>query len=84
MDRRSHALESRSDQPDVSTPTTTPKKVHQEAYSSTLEHSASCQMKEWSGSHSIAQCDRYKQLGTREKKAEAQIVHELSGAELRG
>ena len=68
MDRRSRALESSGDQPEVSTPKTTPKKVHQEAYSSTVEHSASCQMKECSGSHSISQCDRYKQLGTRERK----------------
>ena len=69
MDRRSRALESSGDQPEASTPKTTPKKVHQEAYSSTVEHSASCQMKERSGLHSISQCDRYKQLGTREKKA---------------
>ena len=55
--------------PGTSSPKTTPRKVHQEAYSSTVEHSASCQMKECSGSHSISQCDRYKQLGTREKKA---------------
>ena len=68
MDRRSRALESSGDQPEVSTPKTTPKKVHQEAYSSTVEHSASGQMKECSGSHSISQCDRYKQLGTRERK----------------
>ena len=69
MDRQSRALESSGDQSELSTPKTTPKKVHQEAYSSTVEHSASCQMKECSGSHSISQCDRYKQLGTREKKA---------------
>ena len=69
MDRRSRALESSGDQPEVSTPKTTPKKVHQEAHTSTVEHSASCQIKECSGSHSISQCDRYKQLGTREKKA---------------
>ena len=69
MDRRSRALESSCDQPEVSTPKTTPKKVHQEAYSSTVEHSASCQMKECSGSHSISQCDRYKKLSMREKKA---------------
>ena len=69
MDRRSRALESNGDQPEVSTPRTTPKKVHQEAYSSTVEHSASCQMKECSGSHSISKCGRYMQLGTREKKA---------------
>ena len=31
MDRRSRALESSGDQPQVSTPKTTPKKVHQEA-----------------------------------------------------
>ena len=42
MDRRSRALESSGDQPEVSTAKTTPKKVHQEAYSSTVEHSASC------------------------------------------
>ena len=66
IDRRSRALESRA-----SAPKTTPKKVHQEAYSSTVEHSASCQMKECNGSHSISQCDRYKQLGTRERKAVA-------------
>ena len=69
MDRRSRALESSGDQPEASTPKTTPKKVHQEAYSSTVEHSAYCQMKERSGLHLISQCDRYKQLGTREKKA---------------
>ena len=68
-DKRRRALESSGDQPDVSTPKTTPKKVHQEAYSSTVEHSASCQMKECSGTHSISQCDTYKQSGTREKKA---------------
>ena len=65
MDRRSRPLESSGDQPEVSTP----RKVHQEAYSSTVEHSASCQMKVCSGSHSISQCDRYKQLGRGEKKA---------------
>ena len=71
MDRRSRALESSGDQPEVSTLKTTPKKVHQEAYSSTVEHSASCQMKECSGSHcpTISQCDRYEQLSTRERKA---------------
>ena len=69
MDRRSRALESSGDQPEVSTPKTTPTKMHQEAYSSTVEHSASCQMKECCGSHSFSQCNRYKQLGTREKKA---------------
>ena len=42
MDRRSRALESSGDQPEVSTPKMTPKKVHQEAYSSTVEHSARC------------------------------------------
>ena len=68
MDRRSRALESSGDQHEASVPKTTPKKVLQEAYSSTVEHSASCQMKECSGSHSISQCDRYKQLGTRERK----------------
>ena len=68
MDRRSRALESSGDQPEASTPKTTPKKVHQEAYSSTVEHSTSCQMKECNGSHSISHCNRYKQLGTRERK----------------
>ena len=68
MDRRSRALESSGDLAEASAPKTTPKKVHQEAYSSTVEHSASCQMKECNGSHSISQCDRYKQLGTRERK----------------
>ena len=58
MDRRSCALESSGDQPEVSTPKTTPKKVHQEAYSSTVEHSTGCQMKECNGSQSISQCDR--------------------------
>ena len=53
-DRRSRALESSGDQPEVSTPKTTPKKVHQEAYSSTVEHSASCQMKECKGSQLIS------------------------------
>ena len=37
MDRRNRALESNGDQPEVSTPKTIPKKVHQEAYSSTAE-----------------------------------------------
>ena len=69
MDRRSRALESSGDQHEASVPKTTPEKVLQEAYSSTVEHSASCQMKECNGSHSISQCDRYKQLGTRERKA---------------
>ena len=69
MDRRRRALESSGDQLKVSTPKMTPKKVHQEAYSSTVEHSVSCQMKECSGSHSISQCNRYKQLGTRQSKA---------------
>ena len=69
MDRRSRALESSSHQHEASVPKTTPKKVFQEAYSSTVEHSASCQMKECNGSHSIFQCDRFKQLGTRERKA---------------
>ena len=68
MDRRSRALESSGDHPEVSTAKTTPKKVHQEAYSSTVDHSTSCQMKECNGSYSISQCDRYKQLGTRERK----------------
>ena len=71
MDRQSRALESSGDQPEVSTPKTTREKVLQEAYSSTVEHSVSCQMKECSGSHSISQCDCYKQLGTRERKAVA-------------
>ena len=69
MDRRSCALESSCDQPEASASKATPKKVHQQAYSSTVEHSASCQMKVCSGSHSISQCNRYKQLGTRERKA---------------
>ena len=60
MDRRSCALESSGDQPEASTPKTTPKKVLQEAYYSTVDHSTSCQMKECNGSHSITQCDRYK------------------------
>ena len=68
MDRRSRALESSGDQPEASTPKTTPKKVNQEAYFSTVEHSASSRMKECSRSHSISQCDLYKQLGTRERK----------------
>ena len=68
MDRRSRTLESSGDQAEFSAPKTTPKKVHQEAYSSTVEHSASCQMKECNGAHLISQCDRYKQLGTRERK----------------
>ena len=62
-------MESSGDQPEASVPKTTPKKVHQEAYSSTAEHSASYQMKQCNGSHSISQCDRYKQLSTRERKA---------------
>ena len=74
MDRQSRALESSGDQPEVSTPKTTPKKVHQEAYSSTVEHSASCQMKVCNGSHSTSQCDHYKHLGTREKKAVVRML----------
>ena len=54
MDRRSRALESSCDQPEASAPENTPKKLHQEAYSSTVEHSASCQMKECNGSQSIS------------------------------
>ena len=69
MDRRSRAMEASGDQPEASVPKTTPKKVHQKSYSSTVEHPESCQMKECSGSHSTSQCDRYKQLGTREKVA---------------
>ena len=69
MVRRSRALESSGDQHETSVPKTMPKKVLQEAYSSTVEHSASCEMKECNGSHSIFQCDRYKQLGTRERRA---------------
>ena len=42
--------------------------MHQEPYSSTVENSATCQVKECNGSHSFPQCDRYKQLGTRERK----------------
>ena len=68
MDRRSLALESSGDQPEASTPKTTPKKVLQEVYSSTVDHSTNFQMKECNGSHSISQCDRYKQLGTHERK----------------
>ena len=49
MNRRSRALESSDDQPGVSTPKTTPRKVHQEAYSPNVKHSASCQIKERSG-----------------------------------
>ena len=69
MDKQSCTLGSSGDQPELSNPKTTPKKVHQEAYSSTVEHSVSCQMKEYSGSPSISQCDRYKKLATRERKA---------------
>ena len=69
MERRSRALETSGDQPEASNPKTTSKKMHQEAYSSTVEHSANCQTKECSGSPSISPCDRYKQMGTREKKA---------------
>ena len=68
MDRRSCALESSGDQCDASAPKTTPKKVHQEVY-------ACCQMKECNGSQSFSQCDRYKQLGTRERKA---VVRKLN------
>ena len=75
MDRRSRALESSGEQHEASVHKMTPKKVLQEAYSSTVEHSASCQMKECNGSHSISQCDRYKQLGTRERKA---VVRKLT------
>ena len=71
MDRRSHTLESSGDQPEFSTRKTTPKKMHQEAYSSTVEHSTSCQMKDCGGSHSISLCDCFKQLGPREKEAVA-------------
>ena len=45
MNGRCRALESSSDQLDASTTKTTPKKVHQEAHSSLVEHSVSCQMK---------------------------------------
>ena len=46
---RSRALESSGDQPEASTPKTTPKKVLQEVYSSTVDHSTNCQMKECNG-----------------------------------
>ena len=71
MDRRSRALESSVDQHNASSAVApkTPKKVLQEAYSSTVEHSVSCPMKDCNGTHSISQCDRYKQLSTRDKKA---------------
>ena len=69
MDRRSRAMESSGDQPEASVLKTTPRKVHQEAYSSTVGHSVSCQMKECNGYHSISQCDRYNQFDTRERKA---------------
>ena len=39
-----------------------------EAYYSTVGHSASCQMKECKGPHSISQCDRYREVGARERK----------------
>ena len=58
MDKRSRALESSGDQSETSIPKTTPKEVHQESYSSTVEHSASCQMKECKESHSLSQDDR--------------------------
>ena len=58
MDRRSRALESTGDQPEASTHKATPKKVLQEAYSSTVDHSTRCQVKECNGLHSISQCDR--------------------------
>ena len=68
MDRRSRALESSGDQPEASTPKTTPKKVLQGVYTSTVNHSTNGQMKECNGSHSISQCDRYKQQGLLERK----------------
>ena len=69
MDRQSPALESSCDQLEASVPKTTPKKVRQEAFSSTVELLASCQIKKCNGSHSISQYYRYKQLGTPERKA---------------
>ena len=68
MDRRSRALESSGGQSEASTTKTTPKKALQEFYSSTVDPSTNCHMKECNVSHSISQCDRYKQLGTRESK----------------
>ena len=68
MNGRCRALASSGEQPEASVPKTTPKKVHQEAYSSTVEHTASCQTKECTGSHQTSHCDRHKQLGTRERK----------------
>ena len=51
MNRRCRALQSSCDQPEASAAKTTPKNVHQEAsYSSTAEHSASCQVNECNGS----------------------------------
>ena len=71
MDSRGRALESSDDQSEASTPKMTSREVHREAYSSTVDHSASCQMKEWNWLHSITQCDCAKQLGTRERKTVA-------------
>ena len=69
IDRRSRALESSGTQQTEAFTPKTPKKVLQEVYSSTVEQSSGCQMRECNGSHSISQCDRYKQLGTKERKA---------------
>ena len=69
IDRRSRALESSGTQQQEAFTPKTPKKVLQEVYSSTVEQSSGCQMRECNGSHSISQCDGYKQLGTKERKA---------------
>ena len=61
MNRRNCELESSGSQSEASIAETTPKNMHQEAYSSTVEHFASCQIKESNGSHSTSQCDRYRQ-----------------------
>ena len=84
MDRRSCALESSDDQSEASVPKTTPKKVHQESYSSTVEHSASCQMKEYHEripiqSPSVIATSSWARV-RKGSGEQAQIVHELSGA----
>ena len=86
MDRRSIAWESSRDQPEASVHKTAPEKVHQEAYSSTVEHFASCQMKNAMGPIQSLIVIATSSWARKNKGCgeEAQAVHELSGAEFRG
>ena len=88
MDKRSRALGSSGDQPEFSTPKTTPKKVHQEADSSTVEHSPqllSDERMQWFTFNlpvrSLQTVGHAREKGSCE---EAQTVHELFGAAFRG